>query len=70
MEDVPGKLLDEACNQFNERYGDEVLYAAWAEPPRIAAEADESDDGCASPVSDRHGNEAEAFLARMYACQG
>lgn len=29
-----GKVLDEACNHYNDVYSDEALYAAWAERPK------------------------------------
>lgn len=32
MEMNSAKVLDEVCNQHNEAYSDEILYAAWAEP--------------------------------------
>jgi hypothetical protein len=31
MEMSSGKILDEACNCFNEVYRDEVLYTSWIE---------------------------------------
>lgn len=65
MRDMPGKQLDEACNSFNETYGDEVLYAAWAEPPDIG----HSEDVCAAPAGPSIDDQVEVFLARMYACQ-
>jgi len=35
MEMNSAKVLDEVCNQHNDAYRDEVLYAAWAEPQHV-----------------------------------
>jgi len=32
-----GKVLDEACNYFNETYRDEVLYTSWIENLQIGS---------------------------------
>lgn len=57
-----GKVLDEECNQNNDAYCDEVLYAAWAEP-RLE-----------TLVAAAYGQPASASLnglmARLCACQG
>jgi hypothetical protein len=37
MEMGSAKLLDEACNHYNEVYRDEALYAAWDEAPQLDA---------------------------------
>jgi hypothetical protein len=57
-----GKALDEECNQNNDAYNDEVLYAAWAEP-RLE-----------TVVAAAYGKPASAnlngLMARLCACQG
>lgn len=35
METSSGKILDETCNENHEAYGDEFLYAALTDMPRI-----------------------------------
>jgi hypothetical protein len=69
METNSGKILDEACNRYNEVYSDEVLYASWAEaphlalaPPPVAAAAADAGRGQRTDV--------EGFMARLYAAQG
>ena len=37
MDAISGKVLDEACNLFNDAYSDEALYAAWAAQPGVCA---------------------------------
>ena len=37
MDTNSGKVLDEACNQYNDLYSDEVLYASWADVPPVEA---------------------------------
>lgn len=37
METSSGKILDEACNHYNDVYRDEVLYSSWAAAPHVAA---------------------------------
>jgi len=66
MDTSSGKVLDEACNHYNDVYGDEVLYASWAEAPRARPQpvAAPAADAAASVV------DGESFLARLYASQG
>ena len=35
METSSGRILDETCNQNHEAYGDEFLYAALTDAPRV-----------------------------------
>ncbi len=65
MEMSPGKVLDEACNHYNDVYSDEVLYASWAEAPQLQPVAAAAADAPASAAVD-----IEGFLARLYASQG
>jgi len=60
MEMSSGKVLDEACNHYNDVYSDEVLYASWAEAPRAAPAA-----GAQASAVD-----GQSFMARLYASQG
>lgn len=67
MDRGSGKKLDEECNDNNEAYSEEVLYASWAEVP----------PGAPAPVKTPAANPAtieeidvEATLARLYANQG
>lgn len=39
MEMRSAKQLDEACNRYNDTYGDEVLYAQWISSPHADPEA-------------------------------
>ena len=67
MDANTGKKLDEACNRYNDVYGDEVLYAAWAEPPRSAsATANAREKQASAPLN----FDVDGFMARLYACQG
>jgi len=62
-----GKVLDEACNRYNDVYSDEVLYASWTESPR----ADVGLPAVAVPVAaPAAGVDIDAYLARLYASQG
>jgi hypothetical protein len=61
MEISSGKVLDEACNNNNDVYSDEVLYASWAEPRRIETVLD-------SVVASARAN-LDGFMARLYVCQ-
>ena len=67
MDMSAGKVLDEACNHNNDVYCDEVLYAAWAEAPKV-------DAGLAKQVLTAYAEQArrglESFMARLSACQG
>ena len=67
MEMSAGKVLDEACNHYNDVYCDEVLYAAWAEAPKV-------DAGLAKRGGPAYAEQArrglESFMARLSACQG
>lgn len=61
-----GKVLDEACNHYNDRYSDEVLYAAWVDAPRIEpglAEVDVSTHSASARLS------VQNFMARLSASQ-
>jgi hypothetical protein len=65
MEMGSAKLLDEACNHYNEVYSDEVLYAAWAEAPPVDVVATVAVAAAdATPSFD-----VDAFMARLYASQ-
>lgn len=65
MDTSSGKILDEACNRYNEVYSDEVLYASWAEVPRAGLQpVDTALAGAAA------GNDAEGYLTRLYSSQG
>jgi hypothetical protein len=59
-----GKVLDEACNCYNDVYSDEVLYAAWVEAPRIEPEI-----GAAHAPAPLLRPDLDAFMARLYAHQ-
>lgn len=66
MEMISGKVLDEACNHYNDVYSDEVLYAAWAEAPRVDRRLNEAvAPACGEPSN----ADVEAFMTRLYACQ-
>ena len=67
MEIKSAKVLDEACNQNNDAYNDEVLYAAWAEPLRFEKEQQRT---VASQFGEAVKVNFEAFMARLYACHG
>jgi hypothetical protein len=67
METKTGKVLDEACNCNNDVYGDEVLYATWAATPRAARAA--NDPKLVLSPAERLRALADAFMARLYACQ-
>ena len=66
MEMSAAKVLDEVCNYYNDVYCDEVLYAAWAEIPRVAAGMGIS---AAPAASQRARLNLEAFMARLCVCQ-
>ena len=67
MEMSAAKVLDEACNHYNDAYCDEVLYATWAEAPKV-------DAGQSKQVVQSYAEQArlglESFMARLSACQG
>jgi len=66
METNSAKVLDETCNSNNEAYSDEVLYAAWAQPPALAA----ANDAALLPqFPEALRMDVDAFMARLYACQ-
>ena len=64
MDTNSGKALDEACNHNNDVYSDEVLYASWAEAPRVAPQP------VAVPAVAGSSVDVEDFMARLYASQG
>lgn len=66
MEMGSGKLFDETCSVYGEEYGNEVLYAGWAEAPRLAERSEQ-----ALTVKQRQASGAglEGFLARLYTAQ-
>ena len=64
MEMRSAKILDEACNHYNEVYRDEALYAAWAEAPHV-----EDDSALAASSSEAYNVDVDAFMARLYANQ-
>ncbi|MBI4742696.1 MAG: hypothetical protein HY777_14365 [Betaproteobacteria bacterium] len=66
MEMGSGKVEDEARGVYGEDYGDEVLYAGWAEAPRVAARGEEALVRAPSQPGSR---ELDGFLAHLYACQ-
>ena len=68
MEMSSGKVLDEACNHYNDVYSDEVLYASWAEAPR--AELQPVATAAAAAPASATGADVESFMARLYASQG
>jgi hypothetical protein len=61
-----GKVLDEACNHYNDVYSDEVLYAAWTDAPRVEAGLVEV---AAALRPEPVRVDVEAFMARLYAGQ-
>ena len=69
MQTNSGKVLDEACNRYNDVYSDEVLYASWAEAPRLAAEP-RPVAATAGDVARGQRTDVEGFMARLYAAQG
>lgn len=66
MEMGSGKLLDETCSVYGEEYGSEVLYAGWADAPRLAERSEEVLETSNRPAASA---ELEGFLARLYAAQ-
>lgn len=56
------KMLDEACNHYNEVYNDEVLYSVWADAPHA-----EDVRRLAAPTSEAYNADVDAFMARLYA---
>ena len=60
-----GKVLDEACNHYNDVYSDEALYAAWAARPGVEARLAEVDTMAAGKPSSTDGK--EGFMAHLYA---
>ena len=56
-----GKVLDEACNQYNDAYSDEVLYTSRAGFPRVEARLPE----VVVPAADLNG-----FMAHLYLSKG
>jgi hypothetical protein len=66
MEMNAGKVLDEACNHYNDVYCDEVLYAAWAEAPRVATGMGKI---AALSYAQQTWLGVESFMARLCVCQ-
>ena len=65
-----GKILDEACNDHNDAYSDEVLYAAWADAPRdVARQQAAVVPGVRYPLARGAAQILEAFMARLSTCQ-
>ena len=56
------KILDEACNHYNETYSDEVLYTARVEAPRVDDVRKHS-----AATSEAYNVDVDAFMARLYA---
>lgn len=56
----PAKVLDEACNHYNEVYSDEDLYSAWVEAPH-------AEDGrtLSAPNGAAYNADVDAFMARL-----
>jgi hypothetical protein len=67
METRNAKLLDEACNSYNEAYRDEALYAAWADAPRAANDPALSPPSSVTPLASLRAL-ADALMTRLYAC--
>lgn len=63
MEISSAKVLDEVCNDCNDAYSDEILYAAWALPTGVDADAHTTHHEQAK-------SDVKAFLARFAACRG
>jgi len=67
MEMSAGKDLDEACNRYNDVYCDEVLYATWAEAPKVGV-------GPARRVIPAYAEQGrlglESFMTSLSASQG
>ncbi len=68
METRNAKLLDEACNSYNEAYRDEALYAAWADASGPEAANDPALSPRASVIAPLRAI-LDAFMARLCACQ-
>ncbi len=66
MEIGSGKVVDDARGVYGEDYGDEVLYAGWAEAARVAARCE---DAAVPAPRQPAGAEPDGFLAHLYACQ-
>ena len=66
-----GKILDEACNDHNDAYSDEVLYAAWADAPHDVARQQTAlaASGARYPLAHGVTQILEAFMARLSTCQ-
>ena len=64
MDKQSAKILDEVCNQRNDKYGDEVLYAAWAEQRPGDKVQDKG-----MPLSEAVRANVETFMARLCAFQ-
>ena len=56
------KILDEACNHYNETYSDELLYSTWSEAPRA-----EDVRKYSAATSEAYNADVDAFMARFYA---
>jgi hypothetical protein len=59
METSQGRILDEACNHYNDVYRDELLYAAWTG----ASSGDAEHREAAAPAAGE-----PAGVAALYAC--
>ncbi len=71
IDTINGKILDEACNQNNDAYSDEVLYAAWADAPRDVArqQVAVAAPGERNPLACGAAQILESFMARLSTCQ-
>ena len=58
-----GRRLDETCNSNNEKYGDEVLYTAWAGMPQVGNAL----KGLAATAQSATNNARAAFSSLFYA---
>jgi hypothetical protein len=59
METSQGRILDEACNHYNDVYRDELLYAVWTAAPRGDAEQREA----AAPATGEPAGVASLFAS-------
>ena len=66
METSSGKILDEVCNKVNEAYNDELLYAAWFEPPRVQSGLTSV---AVSAFSASTMKSFQCFMARLSVCE-
>lgn len=71
MDMESGKVLDEACNDNNDVYGDEALYATWAAAPRVAPGLrPAAAPGERLPPPRAAAQLLQALMLRLYASQG